>query len=409
MSATPMATLALEPFRFAGRLLDRGCLEIARRRLLREWPRREAEARDAWFAAPSAKAEGILIVQPADIGDMVLTSVFLRRLRTAFPSERIVVAAAPLPASLLRACPLVDAVAVLDAKGIAGADWITRLHGHEGWWEAAAALRETHFPAAPPALALSLRGERDALAAAAQIVLASSRARLRVGYRLKTLYGTLRSDRLLDLALPLPASGHETERQGLLLAAATGAPCAAPTLPEVWIAPEARARADAIWAALRRTDSAHVLLGIGAGKPEKKWPKDRFAALARRLQTERHLGIVFLGGAEDRADAEEIAVLGRLDPARTKNLAGELPLDVTAALVGGASLFIGNDSGPMHLAAASPGQIPVLGLFGAQDMERWRPLSPRFRAVQEADLASLPVERVLDEAAALMRACALLG
>ncbi len=402
---------ALEPFRFAGRLLDRGRLEVAHRRLLRAWPRREAEARAAYFSDPRAAAEGILIVQPADIGDMVLTSVFLRRLRAAFPSERIVVAAAPLPAALLRACPLVDAVTILDAKGIAGPDWITRLHGHEGWWEAAAALREAHFPAAPPALALSLRGERDALAAAAQIVLASSRARLRVGYRLKTLYGTLRSDRLLDLALPLPTSGHETARQGLLLAAATGTPCAAPTLPELWIAPEAQARAAAIWADLRSigtSDSAHVILGIGAGKPEKKWPKDRFAALARHLQTERGLGIVFLGGPEDRADAEEIAALGGLDPARTANLAGELPLDVAAALVGGAALFIGNDSGPMHLAAASPGRIPVLGLFGAQDMERWRPLSPRFRAVQEPDLASLPAERVLDEAAALMRACALL-
>jgi len=380
------------PFAFAGRVLTRGLLEFRRRELLRTLPAREAAAREA---AASKQAAGILVVQPADIGDMVLTSVFLRRLREAFPAERIVVAAAPLPARLLAACPLVDAVAVLDAKGIAGPRWIERLDGHEGWWEAAAALRETHFPSAPPALALSLRCERDALAAAAQIAVASSHARLRVGYGLKTLYGTLRSDRLLDRALPLPASGHETARQLALLAAATGRPQErGDLLPELWTAPAVRAEADALWSRLRARAPRWALLGIGAGKPEKKWPLAHFARLAAALQQRGH-GVALLGGPEDAADARELAAI--LDPARTENLAGTLPLELTAAVVAGADLFVGNDSGPMHLAsaAAAPGSFPVVGLFGAQDLARWRPLSPRFVPLQENNLAALAPERVL--------------
>ncbi|SDT87724.1 ADP-heptose:LPS heptosyltransferase [Verrucomicrobium sp. GAS474] len=396
----------LAPLRFAGRLLTRGFLEFKRSHLLRTLPQREAAARRTYFQNPDARASGILVLQPADIGDMVLTSVFLRRLREAFPTERIVVVASPLPARLLQACPLIDAVAVLDAKGIAGPDWITHLYGHPGWWEAAAALREAHFPAVPPALAISLRGERDALAAAAQIALASSRAKLRVGYNLKNLYGTLRSKHPLDLGLGLPPSGHETARQLALLAAATGTAHSAVSLPELWIAPAAQAEADALWATLRDPSTpAYAVLGIGAGKPEKKWPKEHFASLARRLQDEKGFGIAFIGGPEDRADAEAIAALGQLDSRKTIHLAGILPLEVTAAFLGNAAvaLFVGNDSGPMHLASATAAAYPVLGLFGPQDLERWRPLSPRFHALQEPDLATLSVDRVFAATEALLR------
>jgi len=97
-----------------------------------------------------------------------------------------------------------------------------------------------------------------------------------------------------------------------------------------------------------------------ASSPEKTWPAERFLGIARRLAEEWGLETVFIAGpGED---------LSAFRPHR--GLAGA-PLGEVKSLLAGASLFIGNDSGPAHMAAALG--LPVLVIFGDSDPQVWRP------------------------------------
>ena len=100
----------------------------------------------------------------------------------------------------------------------------------------------------------------------------------------------------------------------------------------------------------------------------KRWPAPRFAELARRLaQGGAH--VVIIGGPNDRGLGEEVAGMWG------ENLAGRLSWDETAALLERAALFVGNDTGAMHLAVACG--APTVALFGPTDPRRYGPYGPR--------------------------------
>ncbi len=130
-------------------------------------------------------------------------------------------------------------------------------------------------------------------------------------------------------------------------------------LPVVWTAPEDQARA----ALLLPQGRPVVGFGVTANWAPKVWPADRFAALFRRLAAERLPGAVpaiFAGpGAAERAMAAP--VLAALPEAI--DLCGRLSIPEAAACIGRCALYVGNDSGLMHLAAATG--APTIGLCGA--------------------------------------------
>ncbi len=102
-----------------------------------------------------------------------------------------------------------------------------------------------------------------------------------------------------------------------------------------------------------------------SGSPKKNWPRDRFVELSRRLPVE---------WAHDRFD----------------NLLG------LARWLAGASLFIGNDSGITHLAAAVG--TPVLALFGPTDPAVWAPRGPNVHILRAPTLDEITVDQVIREA-----------
>jgi ADP-heptose:LPS heptosyltransferase len=97
-----------------------------------------------------------------------------------------------------------------------------------------------------------------------------------------------------------------------------------------------------------------------ASSPAKTWPAERFVALAEYLKEKSGLETVFLAGPAD-------------DPAPFSRfrVAHNSPLTEVKSLMAGAQLFVGNDSGPAHLAAAFG--VPVTVLFGASDPVTWAP------------------------------------
>jgi ADP-heptose:LPS heptosyltransferase len=96
-----------------------------------------------------------------------------------------------------------------------------------------------------------------------------------------------------------------------------------------------------------------------AAASEKTWPADGFAALAAHLE-KSGMEPVFIGGANDD-----------FAPFRRWRTVAGAPLAEVKALLASASLFVGNDSGPAHMAAAFG--IPVVVIFSASDPEIWGP------------------------------------
>ena len=140
-------------------------------------------------------------------------------------------------------------------------------------------------------------------------------------------------------------------------------------LPVAWTAPEDRGKAAALLPAGRKV----VGLGPTAASAYKIWPAERFAALFRAIAAGPLPGAVpaVLAGPGE-AERARAAKLVALLP-KAVDLAGKLSLPEAAAVIGRCDLFVGNDSGLMHLAAACG--VPTIGLCGAT-LDRAEEMAP---------------------------------
>lgn len=112
-----------------------------------------------------------------------------------------------------------------------------------------------------------------------------------------------------------------------------------------------------------------VCLHMAGGKCYKHWPLDRYARLVDAL-CERGLQPVLVGAVPDRTAADRVLTLSHHAPI---DLVGRLTIGPLIELFRRCRLFIGSDSGPMHLAAAAG--APIVALFGPTDPARWGPLT----------------------------------
>lgn len=110
-------------------------------------------------------------------------------------------------------------------------------------------------------------------------------------------------------------------------------------------------------------DQSRILIGMAPGAaygPAKRWPDERFAAVAGRLIETYDARIVLFGSGADRTITDRIqAVAGP----KAVNIAGETGLKEAMALIAHCGLFISNDSGLMHVAGAL--DIPTIAIFGS--------------------------------------------
>jgi heptosyltransferase-3 len=114
-----------------------------------------------------------------------------------------------------------------------------------------------------------------------------------------------------------------------------------------------------------------------AARPDKTWPADRFIEVARQLP----LDPIFLAGPTD-----DVTPFKNFETSRE-------PLKITKSLISGASLFIGNDSGPAHIAAAFG--IPVVVLFGPSDPVTWSPWQTESQVLTAPAIAGISIDQVI--------------
>jgi heptosyltransferase I len=125
-------------------------------------------------------------------------------------------------------------------------------------------------------------------------------------------------------------------------------------------------------------ENGFAIVNPGAGWPSKLWPTERYGAVARHLGDAKGLPtVVVWAGQAERALAEQVAA-GAEGAAR---VAPSTTLTQLAALARRARLFIGSDTGPLHLAAAVG--TPCVGLYGPWPAERHGPYGPHNIALQK--------------------------
>ncbi len=130
-----------------------------------------------------------------------------------------------------------------------------------------------------------------------------------------------------------------------------------------------------------------LLIGINPGSvwPTKKWLPERFAEVADWLTANYGAKIVFVGSAGDRDDINK--VLSKIKH-QYIDLCGETNLKELATLISRCSLFITNDSGPMHIAAAF--HVPLVAIFGSTTKELGFAPYGENNSIVEVDLSCRP-------------------
>ncbi len=131
----------------------------------------------------------------------------------------------------------------------------------------------------------------------------------------------------------------------------------------------------------RGCDPEAPLAGIAPGAaygPAKRWFPDRFAAVADRLAAEFGARVLVFGSSGDRESAGAVQAAAK---ARFVNLAGGTSLREALALISRCRVFVSNDSGLMHVAAAMG--VPTVAVFGSTNPVTTGPMGPRFSIVRK--------------------------
>lgn len=153
-------------------------------------------------------------------------------------------------------------------------------------------------------------------------------------------------------------------------------------------AQEASAGRSALEQAGLRTEQEFAVLNPGGNNPAKRWPAERFAALARWLRDDQRLEVVVAGSPGERALSEQVATLARLPVSRALPTVG-LTLGSLKAVLQRAAILVTNDTGPRHIAAALG--TPVVTLFGPTD-PRWTTIPFDREIIVSADPTLPPCE-----------------
>jgi heptosyltransferase-3 len=164
---------------------------------------------------------------------------------------------------------------------------------------------------------------------------------------------------------------HEVHRLRALVESA-GASCDNPVRFDLPISDAHRVRVDQLFEEIHVPDS-RMLIGVcpGSKQSAKRWPEERFAEVGRRLIEEHDAHLVVVGGEDERITGERIARSHWPDGSWT-NAASRLSVLESAELLRRCRIYIGNDTGAMHLAAAVG--TPCLAIFAARCPERsWNP------------------------------------
>ena len=300
------------------------------------------------------------------VGDAILALPALRAVRAKFPQARISVVARPYVADIYRDQSIADELIPYDFRAT-----------HRGWKgreRLAHDLRSRKFDAA-----LLLQNAFDAawLAWRANIP-------QRIGY------ASDGRSLLLTKAIPVPKSGEIPAHEKFYYLELLRRACWLDTLPDepliaLYVSPSARQRANlTLLESGSRPSARRIAVGAGASYGSAKcWPPDRFAQALNSIASHSDSDVILFGTPAEAPVSTAISASLRRPPI---DLTGKTTIADLPALLSQCHVFLGNDSGAMHVASAVG--LPVVAVFGPTDPQGTAPVTPRATIVQQKPYCS---------------------
>ncbi len=264
----------------------------------------------------------ILFLTSTRIGDAVLSTGLLSHLVTRYPNAEITVACGPLPAPMFNGIPGVKRIIPIKKLPLY-LHWLLLWHKSiSTFWDIVVDLRAS---------------------ALAWVLFTRDRKIFKSRKSSKNIHRVVELTKFFGLEKPLA--------------------------PRLWLTEKQLQRANE----LVPLGDPVIGLGVTANWLPKIWPPENFVELVHRLTKKDGLlpnaRVAVFSGPKERLLAE--SVIKELSTKNHIDLAGKHPLEVAAACISKCELFIGNDSGIMHIAAALG--IPTMGLFGPSPAKRYGP------------------------------------
>jgi heptosyltransferase-2 len=303
----------------------------------------------------------ILVRAPNWVGDAVMAIPALEAIRRAHANSEIVILARPAVAELYRDQPFADRILEYDNRG-----------RHSGWLGREKLVGE-------------LRREKFDLAVLLQNAFEAAWLTWRSGIPARIGYTRDGRGLLLTKPVRVPADGeiprHESHYY-LELVRRAG-----------WIGSDGEIAPIRLRVAESAREAAEETLQLGGARggawrcaiapgasygAAKCWPPERFAALADRLISECGADVIFFGTPGEKEMAARICSTMKC---RAISLVGKTSMRDLAALFSICAIFVGNDSGAMHVAAAAG--LPVIGIFGPTDPDGTAPVTAQFTLIRE--------------------------
>lgn len=300
-----------------------------------------------------SEVQKVLFVRLRSIGDTVLMTACLEALKSFRPDIKIAVVLEPLAAPTLEGHLLVDQLFMIKPNFASRLGLIKQ-------------LRREKFD-----LVFNMHGGTTA-----NFIAWLSGARHTVGYQGQ------RYSSLLTLRAPAPdvilgrREIHSVEQQ-LALLHWTGVPL--PTCPQLslQVSQDAARKVKKRLAAidLRSRDAeiarpAFAIISPAAAFASKQWGADKFAQVVDFISDTLQMPCFIIAAPHQQAIVDRVSRLANSQP----HVVTDMSLKELIALISLSSLFVGNDSGPMHIAAAC--RRPLVAIFGSSDSTVWRPWTP---------------------------------
>lgn len=308
----------------------------------------------------------ILIRATNWVGDAIMALPALRAVRGRFPDAEVSILARPYVTDIYRDQQICEHLINYDPQGIHA--------GFSGRERLATELRARRFE-----VALLLQNAFDA----AWLV-------WRAGIPKRIGYARDGRSFLLTNAVPVPAPGEIPPHEKFYYLELLRRAGWLDSLPDVsfiamCVPDEKKLRAaEFLVRSGARPNAVRIAIGASASYGSAKcWPPSRFAEVANRLQAQGDADVILFGTPSETAVSNAIAAELRRAPI---DLTGKTAIADLPALLSQCHLFIGNDSGAMHVAAAVG--LPVVAVFGPTDPHGTAPVTSRCTVVQEKPYCS---------------------
>ncbi len=302
----------------------------------------------------------LLIRTPNHLGDCIMALPMINECREAYPGAEVTILVPDYIGDLFEANPAVDKILRIAPEHLHGLLAVKKIHDliSRDKYDVGYVLP----PSFGSASSFKLAGIKETVGYISD------------GRRL-----------LLSRPLPLPTPVNSEHRSDLYFnllrrGARVSIEC---SKPKLFLNEEDSRRAIALLAGFGMDDGQpYVAIACQAVAESRRWGIRNYSLLAAELVARHGVRIVLVGGRDDFDAGEEI--VADLGTGLVANLAGKASLRESAAVLMHAGLFVGNDSGPAHLAAAVG--IPLVVLSGADDPEETSPVSDRKKLVYLSDL-----------------------